>query len=186
MENKKSNLKIIILYTFIIISFGCNRNHISMTFEDVFVQKNENMSDDPTVLFYVKVINSTSKDIVLDEEGYAKSEENSGFYLISDQFYSGAIKLNPTADADERRIISGHVAKLTLILFINKLRSSLLNYNHEKYSYDDLKTFIKRGNYSLVYISFKTPQTLNVLKSKSFKVLELDSANHNTLDILKP
>lgn len=157
-----------------------------MTFENIFIQKDENMSDDPTVLFYVKVVNSTNKEIILCQEGYKKSEENSGFYLISDQFYSGAIKLKPTAGAIERKIISGHVAKLPLILFINKLRSSLLNYSHENYSYDYLKSFIKSGNYSLVYISFKTPETLNVLKSKSFKVIELDSANHGTLYILNP
>jgi hypothetical protein len=163
------------LFLLTILFFSCSNSQPVITFESVIFPKNQNLSDDENFLFYIKVINDTNKDLIFNYRGYEKSAENSGFYLINNGFYTGSVFLHPTADADEQTIKSGQSAKLFLTLSMKKLQNILLKNHDDKYSFDDLKVFMKSGNYTLVYISTKPPQTQNVLKSKSFKVIELTS-----------
>ncbi|WP_252791001.1 hypothetical protein [Mucilaginibacter flavidus] len=173
LRDKKSFL---LFYLFIAIPyFGCNKNHLSITFKNVFIQNYKYPVDEETILFYLQVVNGTDKDIVLNKKSNGGTLEDSGFFLISNEFYSEAVKLKASGGDEGKKIKSGQSTNLLLFLSVDKLRSILKNNRDEKYSNQDIMDFLTRGNYSLVYISFKEPGTRNVLKSDSFKTVEIHS-----------
>ena len=181
--------KLILIYFILVLTIcvGCNSKHISMTFENVIFSIDKNIHEDDFVFFCVKVNNPTSKDIIVDSEGNEKSSEISGFYLVTNQLYSGAIKLKLPGLPTEKKIESRKSRKLILVLLKNKLQSLLSYANNATYNYDNIKYFIKQSDFKLVYISNKYPETMNVLKSKSFKTIEYTLNSQDTINkILMP
>ncbi|MCO5951210.1 hypothetical protein [Mucilaginibacter flavidus] len=172
----RDNKSFLLFYLFIAISiFGCNKNHLSITFKNVFIQKYKYPVDEETILFYLQIVNGTDKDIDLNKKSNGGTLEDSGFFLISNEFYSEAVKLKVSGGDEGKKIKNGQSTNLLLFLSVDKLRSILKKYCDEKYSNQDIVDFLTRGNYSLVYISFNEPGTQNVLKSSSFKTVEIHS-----------
>jgi hypothetical protein len=170
--NLRCSIAFFLLFITISLS-GCNKSHLSITFKNVFIQNYR--TEEESVLFYIQAVNGTREDVFLFAKSDTATAENPGFFLVSNEFYSGAVKLEVSGGDEEKKIKSGGAAYFLLFLDEQKIQSLLKNYTAEKYSHQALVEFLKRGNYSLVYISYKEPGTQNVLKPDSFKTIEIHS-----------
>ncbi|WP_295800060.1 hypothetical protein [Mucilaginibacter sp.] len=172
--NLRCSIPFFLLFITISLS-GCNKSHLSITFKNVFIQNYR--TEEESVLFYIQAVNGTREDVFLFAKSDTAAAENPGFFLVSNEFYSGAVKLQVNGGDEEKKIKSGGAAYFLLFLDEQKIQSLLKDYTAEKYSHQTLLEFLKRGNYSLVYISHKEPGTQNVLKSDLFKTIEIHSAD---------
>jgi hypothetical protein len=166
---------------------SCHRNtDLSMTFENVLMRADDSTGENESVLLYVKATNNTSDDIILNHyvpsdfinKRYQGWPENSGFYLMSDEFYSGAIKLPTSFDPFEGKIAKGKSQKLFLRLSVSKFKSLLFEMNRmENPSYSNLIDFFKQGDYYLIYVSNAKPSALVVPRSEKFEVVATNSGD---------
>jgi len=170
--NLRCSIAFFLLFITISLS-GCNKNHLSITFKNVFIQNYR--TEEKSVLFYIQAVNGTREDVFLFAKSDTAAAENPGFFLLSNEFYTGAVKLEVSGGDETKKIARNSTAYYLLFLDEQKIQSLLKNYPGQKYPHQDIVDFLKRGNYSLVYISFAGPGTQNVLKSDLFKTIEIHS-----------
>jgi hypothetical protein len=146
------------------------------------------------MLMEIEVKNNTGKDIsfgsfdyytnsaqsntllLAPDQGPASSKTmpiiTRGFYLISNEFKTGALKLQ-RGIADKDDLIEANGSETVIVssncVYLRYFLKRPVPREQEK-AYNEVLDFLNSRNYSLIYVSLKDSDAFVVPKSKTFKV----------------
>jgi hypothetical protein len=144
-----------------------NKKEISLSLEKIFLNCDSTSNETGRIIFMVELQNNSDTTINIANEDTAQIVLGNKFLMVSNSDFPDGLELLLKTRGNTTRILKQGKGYINLVVELDKLKYNIEKYRNEKISFSALKSFLLKGEYSLVNLNFQSKKSYFISISKS-------------------